>query len=384
VFLFTNGLQGLQRTVFLEMYEKTRLDLDVLYEKYKKRLCKPVKEILDDFTFLIDIRIQKDERLCKVVENKSLYHLTKNSKLDQQDLKNIIHSLNKGTITEVQNAINKAYTIMIPFYVIMNSQWLFIMQGLKKQNNVPLKTYYTDKMFDDVITIRDTIVNFDGMYVLKDMIHLNFLNTVFQAVNDPKFFMEYSADLLGEYAHCHLRNITKVFTRNVDLIVLADLLSVGMYDMLGIEWQMKPSQVQAMIDSANLDITNILDHYQEYSTMERMTIDSMHQFRIYIKKVERYQRWLTSQIDQDKIETSQTHKTIMHNYTYQQLNDMLFGNIRDNEGNSMTCAICLDTADERKDTWFAFSCGHCYHLECINTLTSNNITICPLCRQCID
>jgi hypothetical protein len=312
--------------------------------------------------------------LCKVVENKSLYLLTKNSKLDQQDLKTIIHSLNKGSINEVQNAIKKAYTIMIPFYVIMDAQWLIIMQGPKKHNNVPLKTYFTDKLFEDVITIRDTMLDYDGMYVLKEMIHLNFLNTVFQVVNDRKFFMEYSADLLGEYTHCHFRNITKLFTRNVDLIVLADLLSVGMYDMLGIEWQMKSSQVQAIIDRANHDITNILEHYQDCSTMKLLTIDSLHQFRICLKKVERYQRWLTSQFDQDD----------MHNYTYQQLNDMLFGNVRDKDGNSMTCAICLDTADERKDTWFAFSCEHRYHLECINTLTSKNITVCPLCRQCIN
>jgi hypothetical protein len=300
--------------------------------------------------------------------------LSKNSKLDQQDLKNIIHSLNKGSITEVQNAIKKAYIIMIPFYVIIDVQWLFIMQGQKKTNNDPLKTYFTNKMFEDVITIRNTILDFDGMYVLKDMIHLNFLNTVFQAVNDRKFFMEYSADLLGEYAHCHLKNITKLFTRNVDLIVLADLLSVGMYDMLGIEWQMKLPQVQAIIERANLDIKNILEHYQDNSTMERLTIDSLHQFRIYVKKVERYQRWLSSQIDQDNL----------CDCTYQQLNDMLFGNVRDKEGNSMTCAICLDTADERNDTWFVFSCGHCYHLECTNSLTSNNISVCPLCRHCIE
>jgi hypothetical protein len=374
VFLFTNGIQGLQRTVFLEMYENICLDFNILYEKYKNRLCKPIKGILDDFTYVLDIRIQQDERLCKVVENKALYHLTKNSKIDQQDLKHIIHSLNKGSIVEVQNAVKKSYTIMIPFYVIMDAQWFFIMQGVKKQNNVPLKTYFTDKMFEDVITIRDTILNFDGMYVLKEMIHLNFLNTVFQAVNDRKFFMEYSTDLLGEYAHCYLRNITKIFTRNIDLIVLADLLSVGIYDMLGIEWQMKLSQVQAIIDRANLDIKNILEHYQDDFTMKRLTIDSLYQLRIYLKKVERYQQWLSSQIDQDNI----------HNYTYQKLNDMIFGNVTDKEGNSMTCAICLDTADERKDTWFPFSCEHCYHLECINTLASNNIAVCPLCRQCIN
>jgi hypothetical protein len=200
---------------------------------------------------------------------------------------------------------------------------------------------------------------------------------VFQAVNDHKFFAEYSTDLMGNYAHCHLKDMTNLLTRNVDLIVLAELLAIGMYDMLGMEWQMKPSEVQGMIERANRDIASVLENYPEYSTMKTLTVEALHQFRIYLKKVERYQRWLSFQTEQDD-------SLIMHSFNFQQLNDMLFGNVRDKEGNSMTCAICLDTADERKDTWFTLSCGHCYHLECVNKLNSSMITVCPLCRQCID
>jgi hypothetical protein len=333
--------------------------------------------MLDDFTFIFDVRIHKDERLCKIVDNKTLYHLSKYSKFDKQDVQKIMHSLKKGNINEVTNAIKNAFTMMVPLYVIMDAQWLIRMQGVRKQNNEPLKTYFTDRLFEDVIAIRDTLLNFDGMYALKEMIHLNFLNTVFQAVNEHEFFTEYSADLMGDYAHCHFKDMTKLFTRNVDLIVLAELLSIGMYDMLGMEWQMKPSQVQCLVERANRDIAIILEIYPEYSTMKTLTVESLHQFRIYIKKVERYHRWLSLHTEQDNI-------PVNNNFNYQQLNDMLFGNVRDNEGNSMTCAICLDTADEKQDTWLALSCNHCYHLECINKLNTNNITVCPLCRQCID
>jgi hypothetical protein len=377
LFLFTNGIQGLERNTFLHLYENTRQSFDILYQKYRGRICKSIKGMLDDFTYVIDVRIHMDERMCKVVDNKTLSNLTKYSKFDKHDLHKIIISFKKGNINEIANAIKKAYTMMIPLYVIMDAQWLISMQGVRKHNNEPLNKYFTDSLFEDVIAIRDTLLDFDGMHALKEMIQLNFLYTVFQAVNDHKFFAEYSTDLMGNYAHCHLKDMTNLLTRNVDLIILAELLAIGMYDMLGMEWQMKPSEVQGMIERANRDIASVLENYPEYSTMKTLTVEALHQFRIYLKKVERYQRWLSFQTEQDD-------SLIMHSFNFQQLNDMLFGNVRDKEGNSMTCAICLDTADERKDTWFTLSCGHCYHLECVNKLNSSMITVCPLCRQCID
>jgi hypothetical protein len=148
--------------------------------------------------------------------------------------------------------------------------------------------------------------------------------------------------------------------------------------MLGKEWQMDPQQVSSMIKRAEYDISNIMDHYSECSTMQKMTIDSLQHFSISLKKVERYYRWLMSQSD-DKISTQKEQP-----YNYHKLNDMLFGTMVDEDGQSMTCALCLDSAEERKDTWFALPCGHSYHMECVNKLISNDISTCPLCRQCFE
>lgn len=377
LFMFTNGSHGLHHDVFLNLYESTRNNLDKLYEKYKGRLCKSIKGILDDFSFILDIRIQKDDRLCVHIENPTLCHFTKYCKVDQQELKRIVTQLNKGSVIDVQSSLKKAYIMMMPFYVISDAKYLFVMQGSRKQDQKPLNAFFTNNMIDNVYTIRETIQNFDGMYMLKEMIHLNFMNTIFHSLNDTEFFSEYSSDHLGEYSYCHITNILKFFVRNVDIIVLADLLAIGLYDMLGKDWQMNPLEVRSMIERTEYDVANMMEHLSECSTMQKMTIDALQQFTISLKKVERYYRWLVSQDD----DTEDKHS---HPYTYHKLNDMLFGSMVDKEGEAMTCALCLDSAEESKDTWFTLPCGHSYHMECINKLISNNISVCPLCRQCFE
>lgn len=378
VFMFTNGSQGLTHNDFLDLYESTRKSLDNLYQKYKGRLCKSIKSILDDFAFILDIRIQKDDRMCTSIENPSLCHLTKYCKVDPRELKRILNQFNKGSIIDVQTSLKKAYIIMMPFYVISDVKFLIVMQGSRKQEQKPLTTYFTNTMFDNVLTIRETIQESDGMYMLKEMTHLNFMNTVFHSLQDTEFFNEYSPDHLGEYVYFHITNILKFFVRNVDIIVLADLLAIGLYDMLGKEWQMDTHQVHSIIERAEYDITNMMDHYSECSTMQKMTFDSIQQFSISLKKVKRYYRWLVCQSD-DNVSTHNEEP-----YSYHKLNDMVFGTMVDKEGQSMTCALCLDSAEERKDTWFALPCGHSYHMDCVNTLISNNISVCPLCRHCFE
>lgn len=371
LFMFTSGHQAICRKVFMDMHECTRKDLDTLYTKYKN-IPKSVKGILDDFAYLLDVRFYKDESLCVNIKSKSFPCIAKHTKIERQEIELIKKHVYKGNMQEIFNALTKTYTILMPCYVFMDAKWMISMQGPLYEGQTPLSAFFTDNVWSNITEVSDILTNISGVHILKELVHLNFLHTSLDAVNDTMFFKEHSVNALGDYCVCHIKNMTKFFARNVNAIVLADMLSIGIFDMLGKEWQMDVKDVINIQTQVKNDIIDIYAHFAEYPIMTKLITDTLEPFNIYIKKIDRYLKWLIASKECEDIVTSS------------KLTDLLFGDVHDTDGTPMICSICLDNACERRDGWFELSCKHMFHMECVDTLLSCNITTCPLCRKSIE
>jgi hypothetical protein len=371
LFMFTSGHQAICRKVFMDMHEHTRMDLDTLYTKYKN-VPKSVKGILDDFAYLLDVRFYKDESLHMNIKNKSFPCIAKYTKIERSEIDLIKKQIHKGTVQEIFNALTKTYTILMPCYVFMDTKWMISMQGALYEGQTPLSAFFTDNVWSNVTDVSDILNNINAVHILKEVVQLNFLHTSLDAVNDVMFFKEHSVDALGDYCVCHIKNMMKFLKRNVNAIVLADMLSIGIFDMLGEEWQMDVQDVTNILTQVKNDIIDIYAHFAEYPIMIKLITDTLEPFNMYIKKINRYLKWLiTSKECEDMV-------------TQCKLTDMLFGDVNDKDGTPMTCSICLDNACERRDGWFELSCNHMFHMECVDQLFASNMTTCPLCRKSIN
>jgi hypothetical protein len=330
-----------------------------------------MRGILDDFGYVIDVRIHKDERLCETIHSKSLFYMTKKHKMEKHDVMVAMNVLSKGRkINEIHDCLKNMYLNLLPFYVIMDSKWQFTMQGAKKNIHSSLTEFFTSDMFATAENLRNVLEGNDNMHALKNLTVLNYLHTVFEAIDDYQFFVIHTAEQLGDYCLSHMKNIWSFFVRNVDIFVLGDLLSIGAYSMLSKNLQMPLEQVEMITQRAECDMIDLTQHVKPFHVMTKLTNDSLEPFSICLKKVKRYWKWLRSQADECDT-------------TYAINNDMLFGDMEDDEGKPTICAICLDNAQERSDTWFSLPCRHTFHMECVNIMCTNNLTNCPLCRQCM-
>jgi hypothetical protein len=349
LFMFTDGSQSLTRSQYLDLYECAQKELDVLYIKYGK-MSKTFKSILDDISFLMDVRIFKDERLCIVMDNKSFASIARTASKDVFELPKIVTSLQKGGINDLFDGLKKTYAMLIPFYVFQDVKSLITMQGVAKEGDIPLSKYFPDVVFANANIFKDALLVLKDRLVLKDLLHLNFLHTVYNSVDDYEFFANYTPEKLGFYVICHIKNMIRILKRNVEVFVLADMLSIGIFDMLGQDWQSKSSTVERILQQAKYDVDCLSRCFQEYPIMSSLIGDTMSSFHTSMKKVDRYFKWLQS------LEDVGVDNQIM---------DLIFGDVTDNDGNAVVCAICLDSAHERREGWFNLPCKHMFHSKCI-------------------
>lgn len=363
LFLYTSGFQALGRNTFLTFYDSANNDLYGIAKKYHKVVPKSVMTIIDEIQYLIDVREHHGDDFVII----PMSNLPKFPKFTDTEFKSIISLFPSSNLTTMKTQLEFLYSQMVPLHVLSAVKWMIKIQGEKTESMLSIKSILNKDRVKYIREFQQETKKMDTC-MKKELIKFPFMYRVFRLLDDEVFLEKYSLSFLGESAECIISNSIRLYLRNIPLLVLADLLFAGFYNVVSYEKQPKHQEVQVLIAKFQKDL-QLFEASLTSRTMKDISVNATRALYIALKKVQRYHRWLCNIDDVD--ETPKLSDSI----------DILFGDVSDSEGNPSTCAICLDNAIERKDMWWKLSCNHMFHCACVTNMINLKHTTCPLCRS---
>lgn len=355
LFLYTHSEQALSDDEFNEQYVPFMRDVQCIFKRFHRLIPKVYMSALDNLQLIGNVRYRSGSFL-RIVPSETPCLQSKSKLLTVKDFNSIIKQyVSPCDVVTLHKTLHILYTYMIPLYVIGYMQWMFVVQG--PSNNSPsLYQLLGSERIKNIQKFRHTCQSRSFTLMKFALLETYIMKYACAIADDEHFLKSHSCHMLGHVPQTLLISLTHLYTSNVELLVLSDMLQNGLYDSLTKEHQFNMSMVSHIVDNAEKDIIKFNDQHP-------MLRHHLHHVQLAFKKVQRYARWLR-------------HIEDMPNPLEVQQTDMIFGNLDDT-----TCAVCFETALEKHDTWFQYSCGHIYHLSCVNNMVDNQITTCPQCRN---
>jgi sulfur relay (sulfurtransferase) DsrF/TusC family protein len=365
LFTFCNANQAIPKDIYTVHCKEVKKDFQSIFKRFSKFLPKCVMDILDVILFWVDVRHHTDGYM---VEPCDMY---KAFPCPPRYNENIFHTamadLVYCKVDTLSSTIYKLYKHAIPFYVLNQLEQLFTLHGEKLDEHPPLKVFYNKEAMDGLITLK-AFVHEDTnnlMPMMKNIFVTPFWKQAFDTLEDTHLLELYTPAFMGTAILNAFKDIQETYLKNHKIMVLGDILSCGIFSALSKSHQLDPCLIEPLITKCthsvkaaksqvlqNVEILNIVEH-------------ALKPLMDALKRVRRYWLYCCKLFD---IEDAP-------NYL-----DLIFGDVFDMDGTPSTCAICLDTSQERKDTWFALTCKHVFHIECINNMCAFSAN-CPCCRS---
>jgi hypothetical protein len=366
LFMYTNSKQGLNKDIFLQCYNQANDDLMALYKQYQGKIPKVVLSILEYIRTIIDVREINGEEMIMLPNQDNIPKLPK---LDVNELRSTIHNIGRVNLKTLHKSMETIYIQYAHMNAISSFQWLIKIQGVNPCTNTlqPIDQYLSDDRLTLIKEFQKTVAQQSTPCMLQDILKLPFIKKALSVVNDNTLLSDYTLETLGYTAELLVGNVTRLYLKNIKMIVFADILFLGYYDVLHSSLMPNYRDVHALIRKAERDL-EALEQTMLSTTMRSIMYPSLRSFNTSLKKLKRFHKWLVSiQTDDDEGVADALA--------------LLFGDSRDQDGHASICPICFEDASEQRDTWWKLApCGHTLHLECFNALCKTKHSKCRLCR----
>lgn len=371
LFLYTNPEQALDKDKYTILYNNASKAINDIYKKYQETIPKILLNSIQQIKTLINVREIYGESL---IVQPSKYMLLKClPTFDKAKFIDIIFHFNKSTLEDLHLYLETLYSNMCLLHVISCVDWVVLMQGRIMCHNCfkSIQEVISVERLDYLKLVQNNIASPDTPFLKQELTQLTFLRKALKLLKNDTLLQNYSLTSVGHNNQFVIGNATRLYLNNIKLIVYADLMFIGMYDIIENKYLPPHEQIQKIISSAERDLKAFQDLMKTDFMMFSLSIRTTHSFKQSLKKMKRFYRWL-KQLQCDDLEEQEE---------IQEGINLIFGDVVDNDGQPTICPICLDNSDERKETWWKLQpCCHMIHLDCYNKLFQTEHSQCPMCR----
>lgn len=350
---------------YLEESKQATAHLRQIFHTYRHRIPRVAMFVLDDIEEVINIRSNTGGSLICPTDFSIFPQFPK---FQKEEFHENVLKFAHGTVKNLMRPLTYIYRQLVPFYVLSGMRSILVMHGEKTDEMESL----ADKMnMDalDAIQVLKGFLNTHAVTPLKKEFHNTWLFAgAFDIVNDNFLFEEYSLQPIGSIPMHVFKLLHDMHQQNIRLLIVADLIYCGVYDSVSLENQVNVELLGQMITTCESSLDIVYDKLREYSCLQNIIHDMTDNIEISLKRVKRYERYQKHVLDMEELPC----------YI-----DMIFGDVRDDDGEPTTCAICLDDACEKKECWYQLPCQHKFHMDCVSNLlscTNEDVVKCPLCR----
>lgn len=373
VFLYSNSRQALNKELFLQCYKQADKDLYSIHKKYQSKMPKVLLSILEYFKTVIDVReINGEDMVMRLTDD----NIPNFPKLQPHTFL-VVSSLDQANIGQMHQTLELLYAQCAHLHVISSLKWLITLQGTNPRPNefISIRDYISGAREQCISGLHSTLFNPTTPMMLQDLAKLPFISKVFKLIKDDQLLDHHTLSAIGYTVQMLIGNVTRLYLKNIKMMVLADILFLGYYDVLNKDNMPNYKDIEHMIQKAEDDIKNfnvVTDNFTTHRTIKSVAQPATRAFYTSLKKVKRFAKWLKSYQYDDTIEQETSSHTLA----------LIFGDLTDKDGQATTCPICFETSSESKETWWQLaSCGHSLHLDCYNVLCQAKHRNCPLCRE---
>lgn len=364
LFKFCNAGNAINTEIYIQHSKEVQKAFRTVFKKYSKVIPRCVMDLLDTVICWANVHkhtegymLQKCDpyRLfpCCPRYNEDVFHVA---------LADLVYC----KIDTLPATVSQLYKHAVPFYVLNELQWLITMHGEKSEEDPSVNVFYNNDAINGLTTLRAFVYD-EGdnlMPMINDIFMTPFWKQAFFTLEDTNLLELYSPIHMGEVAMDVLKHVQETYLKNHKLMVFADLLGCGIYNALSKAHQVQPTVLDPLITQCKENMDFVKTHFIRHNEFLFIVDNAMKPLADALKRVERYCRYSCRLFDADDAP----------NYL-----DLIFGDVFDKDGTPTTCAICLDTSMEKRDTWFALPCNHVFHIQCLNDMCAFSDT-CPCCR----
>lgn len=366
LFLYTNGKQALLKEEFLTYYRKANADLWAIEKKYVNIVPKAIMTMFDDIRDIITVREVFGETLIIPFDQSTMPRVPN---IAYSEFQKALKDFQTGDIHTISKALMTIYKQCIPLEVLSKAKWVYHVQGERTIEQTSLLSYI-GTAYENVSSLRDFIAKSKLPRIRHDIIRTPIVKRAMDIVTDKYYLVNYTNISLGDYMGCALGNAIRLHMRNVNLLVLSDMLYLGYYAIVHKSSLPKASYIKELLDKADNDhkkTQEIFSTALDGKIFARLT----RIFDIAYKRVGRFYNRMMILEESESSEFMKSHEIM----------DLIFGDVYDNDGLPTTCCVCLENSCERKDTWLQCPNGHKLHYECYCMTTKSKYQNCPLCRE---
>ena len=373
VFLYSNARQALTKELFLQCYEQADKDLFSVHKKYQGKVPKVLLSVLEYLKTVIDVREINGEDMVMHLSDDNIPNFPKL----QPHTFLVVSSLDKANLGQMHQTLELVYAQCAHLHVLSSLKWLITMQGTNPSANdfISIRDYITGAREQCIKGLQSTLEKSTTPMMLQDLEKLPFINKVFKLIKDDELLDHHTLSTIGYTIQLLIGNVTRLYLKNIKMMVLADILFMGYYDVMNKEHMPNYKDIEHMIQKAEDDtknFTDVTDNSTTHRTIKSIARPATRAFYTSLKKVKRFAKWLKSYQYDDVAEQEASSHTLA----------LIFGDLTDSDGQATICPICFETSTESKETWWQLaSCGHPLHLDCYNVLCKAEHRNCPLCRE---
>lgn len=371
LFLYTNPEQALDKDKFIIVYNNALKAINGIYKKYQGRIPKVLLKSIQQIKTLIDVREMYGENLILQSPKHTLLKCLPT--FDKKRFEFMIFYFQNCNLEGLHTYLETFYSNLCLLHVISSVDWTVLMQGEIMCYNCfkPIQDVISVERLEYLKLVENTIASQDTPFMKQELTKLTFLRKSLKLLKNDTLLQNYSLASIGCNNQFIIGNATRLYLNNIKLITYADLLFIGMYDIVDNIYLPSHEQIQEIISSAEKDLKEFQEIMKADFMMFRISIRTTLTFKQSLKKMKRFYRWLKEVQCDNLNEQKEIQEGI----------DLIFGDVVDNDGQPTICPICLDSSDERKETWWKLQpCGHMIHLDCYNELFETQHSHCPMCR----
>lgn len=378
LFLYTNPEQALDKDKFVLLYSDASNAINDIYRKYQGKIPKILLSCIQQIRTVIDVREMFGEHL--VIQPPKDILLKCLPTFDKKKITDIVFDFQKCSLKDLHLHLETLYSNLCLLHVISSIDWVVLMQGRLTCHSCfkPIQEFVSIERLEYLKLVQDTIVSPDTPFMKQELVQLTFLRKALKLLKNSTLLQNYSLTSIGYNNQFVIGNATRLYLNNINLIIYADLLFIGMYGVIENKWLPSHEQIHEIIVSAEKDlkiyqdlVESDLEKYPMFLPVN-LSIRTTHTFKQSLKKMKRFYRWLKRLQYDDLKEQEEIQEGI----------DLIFGDVVDNDGQPTICPICLDSSYERKETWWKLQpCCHMIHLDCYNKLFETEHFHCPMCRK---
>lgn len=372
VFMWTNSVQALPIEVFTTYFDEVVNDITSVYTRFSRKIPlfpKIYLCLLDRILSIVEVREVHGNNF---IVSPTFREIPKPSVLNPSDVRIILNTYkDRCNINELRSVLYLIYIQMIPVYIISTTKWMFTMNGIKQDSMNPLTDVVSQINLDFIIKFKSTVES-SGTLLKQRLAEMPVIKQSLTIIEDKQFFENYTDIALGEVPMTIIGNLIRLYLRNVEIIVLSDMLFSGFYHSLNDEHQLSYKETTRILLKAETDLIRMKSTISTSKLLTQVMKRYSKLLHIAIKKVKRYHSHVCTMQKSDE-DLNDEYENVSIN--------LIFGDVSDNDGQPTICAICLDNSHEKKESWFALACQHKFHCSCLDDMVSSNNKYCPLCRK---